>query len=1256
VRLAPQPAEEVVEVKRIAPLAASVAAAVVATGLFASFQATSSGHVVRPTAERPTAERSTAERSTAKRPAADRDDEPRPDSPGEAAAYWAGLHQTPDGENPIRLNYQAKLAIDRERADRAPGSAPVVPNFAIAEWGPGNFGGRLRGIVVKADDADQLLVGSVSGGVWKTTDGGVTWTPVDDFLDSLAVGSMLADPDDDNRVFLGSGEGFFNVDAAQGVGIFESDDFGDAWNLLPATDNDDFAYVNRLGRIPGTNVLLAATGTGIWRSPDLGASWSEVSGATVTGRGFVDLKVDPSDPTRAFAYLFGASAGLLPIVTVNSPGGIAGDYIAASAQFGGAVPSPPGLTHDLQLVNDGTAFPNEGCSPLIGFTANRIAVIDRGSCAFTIKVKNAQDAGASAAIVVNNVAGAPFSMGGTDATITIPAVMVSQADGALIKGQLPSPGVNATLKLGTQLGSALFRSTNSGASWTLLDNANGLPTSDVSRAEIGIGGDGVIYLAVSNAAFATRGLWRSTDHGTSFTQTASATAFVERQGWYDMTNAVDPSNSNKVYLGAVDMYATTDAGATITKRTFWNPGAGQVPQFVHADHHVITFHPTDPDTFWIGCDGGIFKTTDGGNTFESLNNDLRVAQYYGIAARPDGGRVIGGTQDNGSHLFFGDNAVWLAWFGGDGGFAAWDRQQTAFVYGSLPNGGLFGSGDGGLTSTQIALPDTTGAAFIEPFTLDPNNGNRMIVGTDNVFYSANVRSLAGATWSSASAALGTLSATTISPINGAVAYAGNTGGQIFKSTGLGTAGPFNLIATPVPGADVTWIEVDPNAGNILYATFADYGPNRIQKSTNGGTTWTSISGNLPDIPLFAVRVDPTDPHRLFLGSELGLWTTASNDGVTPGGSFDWQQYDYGTAFTRVVQLQWTGSDTLWVGTHGRSIYRAQRDPVAVSVGDLVDSGCDGDGYLDSGETGTIPIAVTNEGGRDLAAVTVTLTTTHPQLMVVSGPIGYGTIVPGDTVTHDFTVSLPTLGGACLDPATLTATVDHADGSSAHDFQLTLGANPDHPTGTFTENAESPGTTLFTHEARLDTDDWATTTAQAHSGARSWFAADIGNFADKSLISPWLEVQGGSTQLSFALRYSLEGDVTQHWDGAVLELRAEGGDWTDVGLLSTVPYDGQLFTNNSAPARLAWSGTQTTWRVANVDLGGAYNGQRVQFRFRVICDENTANPGGGLWLDDIAITNVRWLAGLACDDSVVCSFIFADGFESGNTSAWSSAFP
>ena len=131
-----------------------------------------------------------------------------------------------------------------------------------------------------------------------------------------------------------------------------------------------------------------------------------------------------------------------PALTIKSPRSIEGTYAVQPAEFGPAV-DLTGISGDLVVVDDGSGAPTEGCNSLVNASAvaGKIAVIDRGECFFTVKTKNAQDAGAVAAIVVNNDPSGLPPMGGEDETVTIPAVGISQADGDLIKAALESRSI-----------------------------------------------------------------------------------------------------------------------------------------------------------------------------------------------------------------------------------------------------------------------------------------------------------------------------------------------------------------------------------------------------------------------------------------------------------------------------------------------------------------------------------------------------------------------------------------------------------------------------------------------------------------------------------------------------------------------------------------------------------------------------------------------------------------------------------------------
>lgn len=179
----------------------------------------------------------------------------------------------------------------------AGGGSPLSPNVAGIEssgwtWlGPGNIGGRVRSILVHPTTNSIMWAGGVDGGVWKTTNGGASWFPLDDFMANLAVSCMVMDPTNPNVIYAGTGEGMYNQDAVQGAGIFKTTDGGATWAQLPSTANSSFLYVNRLGICPTNNlVILAATRSGIFRSANGGASWNLVNGTET-----LDLQFNPTN-------------------------------------------------------------------------------------------------------------------------------------------------------------------------------------------------------------------------------------------------------------------------------------------------------------------------------------------------------------------------------------------------------------------------------------------------------------------------------------------------------------------------------------------------------------------------------------------------------------------------------------------------------------------------------------------------------------------------------------------------------------------------------------------------------------------------------------------------------------------------------------------------------------------------------------------------------------------------------------------------
>jgi Zn-dependent metalloprotease len=191
-----------------------------------------------------------------------------------------------------------------------------------------------------------------------------------------------------------------------------------------------------------------------WQSGALNESYSDIWGEVVdmlNGAG-----TDAPAPVRSVNACT-AYTTPIPQLIINSPANIAGDYAAAGAAFGPGL-TTTGVTGNVVLADDGTSSGSLACGALVnaGAMNGNIALVDRGVCAFTVKVKNAQDAGATAVIVANNAVGPPAPMGGSDPTITIPSVMVAQSTGNTIKSELTT-GVNVTMRVGASVTEESYR-------------------------------------------------------------------------------------------------------------------------------------------------------------------------------------------------------------------------------------------------------------------------------------------------------------------------------------------------------------------------------------------------------------------------------------------------------------------------------------------------------------------------------------------------------------------------------------------------------------------------------------------------------------------------------------------------------------------------------------------------------------------------------------------------------------------------------
>ncbi|MBY0431147.1 MAG: hypothetical protein K2Q10_08115, partial [Rhodospirillales bacterium] len=194
-----------------------------------------------------------------------------------------------------QLAYQARTEAVARKEELMATAPAIAATQSLGPWkqlGPGNIGGRTRSIVIHPTSTGTIWAGSVGGGIWRSTNSGSSWAPVNDRMGNLAVCCMIMDPTNPNIIYAGTGEGFYNLDAIRGAGIFRTTD-GTNWSVLPPTAaSDNFRYVNRIAISKDGKTVLAATSTGLFRSTDPASSWPQV----MSGFPFADVKFHPTNP------------------------------------------------------------------------------------------------------------------------------------------------------------------------------------------------------------------------------------------------------------------------------------------------------------------------------------------------------------------------------------------------------------------------------------------------------------------------------------------------------------------------------------------------------------------------------------------------------------------------------------------------------------------------------------------------------------------------------------------------------------------------------------------------------------------------------------------------------------------------------------------------------------------------------------------------------------------------------------------------
>jgi hypothetical protein len=558
-------------------------------------------------------------------------------------------------------------------------------------------------------------------------------------------------------------------------------------------------------------------------------------------------------------------------------------------------------------------------------------------------------------------------------------------------------------------------STNGGANWT--DSA-GTRVNNGERIEVAYApsNPNIVY---AHSSVSGGKILRSTDGGQNFTLMTS-TAMNEGQHWYDNMIWVDPTNSDFVVVGAVNIWKSTNGGSTVSAI---NVGGGPLSNTPHADVHFGTndpnFNGTSNRTFYVGTDGGFYKTTDiysastaGGWT--RFTTTARTGQFYGAVGHGGSGRILGGLQDNGTMKLESGSQLATSTAGGDGGWSAIDPTNSAVYYGEFQWLQIwrFDATGGWMINGGLGDSNTGNSNFIPPFILDPNNENRLLAGGVQLWRSNNCKATPSnlVSWASIKGSVSSpISAIAVAPGNSDIIWVGHNDGRIYKTVNGTSASPtWNAVddnsgTNPLPARYIGRILIDPADSNKVYVAQGGFAANNLQRTLNGGTSFSSASGSgataLPAAPIRAISRHPSDANLLHVGTEVGICESGD-------GGATWSAPNKGPVNVSVDELNYmTGSTKLLAATHGRGIW---------TYGPLLVQSIVGPSNITAGNTAQVTLTLDGIAGG--GGVNVALSSSNPALSTPSTV----TVNEGDTQAT-FTVTANSVASST--PVTLTATLN-----------------------------------------------------------------------------------------------------------------------------------------------------------------------------------------------------------------------------------------
>ena len=792
--------------------------------------------------------------------------------------------------------------------------------------------GRALTVAIHPADPNTLLLGTAQGGIWKSTDRGATWRSVgEQVLPTLAVNVIRYNPSNPSLVYAGTGEP--NGSGSMfGFGVLRSTDGGETWELLPSRGNGwNFDHTSITGlqfnaRDAGTIYLTTATvltrtntffaapedlpTTGFFKSTDGGQSWQLLRAAkrhqvaNSRNAGFLDLEYGgAAAPNLLFVSEY--YGGILR----STDSGNTWRYVTALKPNGyGAFPA------DVPRVS----YPNGGIRW----------------------------------ILVNRIPGPT-----TEIDFRRPEIALSPSNPQIVYAGYDAPGLrldldgNGTFDSGTDrqiTTSLLFKSVDGGETWRWLGSQHdGVPdycgqqcfydnaiSVDPANPDDVIVGGMATYAQRAPDPFVDpkrvllmpwRGMiYRTLDGGRS---------------WVDLTPHCTRLATEILRF---------DSGLPVYPCTAMNP-----TRVTHPDIHSIVRAPGG--AVYVASDGGIYRGSIpsgppngkrravtgyppnalAGLTFawENLNRNLSTMQFYRVASHPtDPNILLGGLQDNTTAYW--DGKEWQGWGCCDGTVAFFDPIDPRHVYLGSQFEVHRHDGGGAKEFTEaagwklsvFAGEEFTGdgelTAFIPVFALDPKEPSVTYGASDRALYRSTERGARSVRIGPATNTDGAPTTISVSPVDRRVVWTATDRGAVYRYDVAfdGTAISTRVDGT-LPDRWASRIVAGFDSANTVYAVFNGYDastparPGKVFLSTDRGATWQNITGDLPDVPVSSIALDPSDANRLWIATDTAIYSTR-NRGMT------WQSERRNMPVVAVIDLDYNPrTGYLVAATYGRGIWR-----------------------------------------------------------------------------------------------------------------------------------------------------------------------------------------------------------------------------------------------------------------------------------------------------------------------------------------------